>query len=220
VAPTARQPLLADCRGVSIFDSDEFDAICDLREEWESTLSPTDYRARIDEQVAAMAPGQTGRAELLAARAEVRWEDQSDDELAAAERSMRAAIDDGGPTYGDPRVRLLEILLRRSRDDEADTLVRECLRRSSPQNVLGAGLDELGEALEAAGDLRRAQRAFTVGLREFEPSIDEPDADEHACLTGRYRVRRALGLGLDAFDRAFREIDPDTAAAIDDPAAE
>lgn len=65
------------------------------------------------------------------------------------------------------------------------------------------------------GEPTQAHRAYTVGLKEFDPDIDTPDdLDADLCLAGRYRVRRELGRGVDAFDRAFEDVNPEAAGAI------
>jgi len=96
------------------------------------------------------------------------------------------------------------------------TLVRSCLRDRTPRYVHGDLHADLGEVLEMRGHLQLAQRAFTVGLKDFDPALDEPDFDEDMCLGGRYRVRRALDAGFDPLDRAFENLKPEAASAIRD----
>jgi hypothetical protein len=192
-----------------------FEDICDLREEWEATLPHDEYRRRVLAQVDAMQVGEPGRAELLECLA-------SDLDEPVTERTLelaRAAVEDGGPTTIDARVEVVRALYALEREDEAGDLVRE-LMRARPRDDVTAGLHHsVGEALEMLARFRDAQRAYTVGLREFDPERDEPDFDEELCLAGRYRTRRALELGTDAFDRCFEEISPEGAAAIRDRAA-
>lgn len=187
-----------------------FDDIRDLREEWEMTLPPEQYRAQLRAHVDRMEVGQPGRAELLACLASDAGIPPSEESLALA----RAAVEDGGPTTIDPRVEVLRLLLALGRDEEATELTGE-LVRARPRDDVEVGLHAAaGEALEMADRTREAHRCYTVGLKHFDPDSDDPDLDEDLCLSGRYRVRRQLGLGPDAFDRCLEELRPTAADAI------
>ncbi len=72
----------------------------------------------------------------------------------------------------------------------------------------------IGDVLEASDRLKEAQRWYTIGLRDFDPEVDEPGFDQNLCLSGRYRVRRLLGLPADGFDRWFEDDAPEAAEAI------
>jgi hypothetical protein len=192
-----------------------FNEIRDLREEWDATLPPDEYRRRMTARIAEMEVGQPGRAELLECLA-------SDDGEPVTERSLelaRAAVEDGGPTTIDPRVAVVRALYGLGRNDEAADLVRELVRSRSRDDVIVGLHTALGEVLEIADQLRGAHRAYTVGLKEFDPARDDPTIDEDMCLAGRYRVRRALGLGRDAFDRCLEELAPTAAEAINERVA-
>jgi hypothetical protein len=195
--------------------SPTFDEIRDLREEWEETLPSEEYRRRLTAKVEEMAVGEAGRAELLECLA-------SDVDEPVTERTLelaRAAVEDGGPTTMDPRVAVVRTLYDLGRDDEATDLVRELIRSRSRDDVTVGLHATLGEVLEMADRLREGHRAYTVGLKEFDPAQDEPTLDEDMCLAGRYRVRRALDLGRDAYDRCFEELSPTAAEAINERAA-
>jgi hypothetical protein len=187
-----------------------FDDIRDRREEWEATLPHDEYRQRMLTEVEQMAMGEPGRAELLEClSSDLAGED--------AERSLelaRAAVDDGGPTTVDARVAVVRALYAVGRGDEASVLVRKLLRARSRDDVTVGLHTTLGEVLEMEDQLSDAQRAYTVALREFDPEVDEPTLDEDMCLAGRYRVRRALGAGRDAYDRFLEEFAPTAAEAI------
>lgn len=187
-----------------------FEDICELREEWEATLSPAVYRARIVALVETMSPGDSGRAELLECLASDRSEPVSERTV----ELVNAAIEDGGPTTVDPRGELVRVLYELGRDDEADALVQQLLRATSRDDVTVGLHTTLGEVLELLDRTRQAQRVYTIGLKDLDPEVDEPDLDESLCLAGRYRVRRAMALGIDAFDRCLEEASPDAAAAI------
>jgi hypothetical protein len=186
------------------------DDIRDLLEEWEATLPPDEFRERVRATIETMAVGDPGRAELLAHLG-------TELQPVATEHSLelvRAAVDDGGPTTIDARVELLRVLYWLDRQPEADKLARELLR-AQPRDGVAVGLHaSLGEVLELAERIREAHRAYTVGLKEFDPELDEPTMDEDVCLAGRYRVRRSLGMGTDALDRCLEELAPTAAASI------
>lgn len=191
-----------------------FDEIRDLREEWEATLSPDEYRRQLLATLEEMEVGEVGRAELLECLASDFGEDHE-----RALEFARAAVTDGGPTTIDARVALVRALYSLGRDDEAADLVRDLLRSPARDDVTAGLHATLGEVLEMTDRPHDAHRAYTVGLKEFDPDEDEPTVDEDMCLAGRYRVRRRLGLGADAFDRCFEELAPAGAAAIRERAA-
>jgi hypothetical protein len=188
----------------------DFDDICDLRERWEATLSPADYRARLFAQVDEMAVGAPGRAELLSCLSTQPGVPVTEESLALA----RAALEDGGPTTIDSRVKVLRALIELGRDDEAEPLTRELLRARDREGVTVGLHAALGEVLEMAERFRDAHRAYTIGLKEFDPEVDDPTLDEDLCLAGRYRTRRGLDLGFDLLDRCLEELSPQAATAI------
>lgn len=186
-----------------------FEEIRELRQHWEATLSAGEYRLRMESQIDALAVGDPGRAELLSTLSEEHAaHPEGPEDLARAETYARAAIGDGGPTTIDPRVDLLRALGRQDgREEEVTELVRDSLRdHRGGRHAVGL-LPSMGETLEELGRLREALRAYTVGLREFELG-DEPDFDQMMCLTGRYRVRRALDRGRDKLDKAGERLIP------------
>ncbi|KAA1419172.1 hypothetical protein F0U44_12025 [Nocardioides humilatus] len=195
----------------------DFEDYRDLFEEWEFTLSREDLRAAMTERLATMKAGEVGRAELLGRLTEsLMANDAHPDDLDRAAALARDAIADGGPSTFDPRTDLLRVLFRQGKDEEAMALAKECLRATTPDHVEAGLHTTLGEIMELRGDYKFAHRVYTVGLKYFDPSIDEPDFDEDACLSGRYRARRRLELGRDSLDVAFEADNPDAAQAIKD----
>lgn len=194
-----------------------FDDVCDFLEEWEQSPSAAEYHQRIEDLLTEMGPGQDGRAELLGRSGSHRIDAfRIEIDLVEAEKRLRAALEDGGPTVIDPRTNLVEELRLTGRREEYEALVRECIRAPSTLSVAGT-CATLGEKLELADDLDLAHRAYTVGLKYFDPDEDVPeDVDEDTCLSGRYRVRRTRGNGMDAYDRAFEDLFPEPAGAIKD----
>lgn len=158
-------------------------------------------RARLFEQrAAALAPGEPGRAAWLAHAGEA-WETTG--LLEPARTCYEQAIDDGGPTYLDPRAMLVGVLLRLGETDRADALAAE-LRRDVRAGRAGRAVHGLvGEAFEGADRLRDALAWFDAGLTHHARL--DPDEPEMVCLHGHYRVRRALGLPLDRYDLISEE---------------
>lgn len=170
------------------------DEILDEVEDFHGT-APAE-RARIFEQrAAALAPGEPGRAAWLAHAGEA-WEMTG--LLEPARSCYEQAHDDGGPTSLDPRAMLVGVLLRLGESDHADALVAE-LRRDLRAGRAGRVVHPLvGEALEEAGRLRDALAWFDAGLTHH--ARQDPDEPDRECLSGHYRVRRALGLPHDRYD--------------------
>jgi hypothetical protein len=185
------------------------DDVRDQREEWELTLPDDAYLARVLAWADEMEIGDPGRAELLDAAGHAVFDE---DPQRALELHQRA-FDDGGPTTIDVFSGILESLLALGRDGEADELLRDLRTRPEEKR---AELDEsaIGEVLELADRLTEALRWYNIGLRHLEPELDAPDYVEGMCLVGRFRVRRALGRGLDSYDRLFEDLNAPAAAAI------
>ena len=143
------------------------------------------------------APGQEGRAEVLTCLAD----DLVDDgRLDDAESAYRTAIDDGGRTVLQPRAGLLAVALARGDDAVVDALLAELIVMSRAEQLVIGDYEWIAESLEDAGRLRAALRWFTIPLRDIQPG--DLDLMPPLCLDGRWRVRRALDLPVDAYDEA------------------
>ena len=190
-----------------------WDDLHQLREEWRATLPRDEYRQRVVAKVDEMTPGDFGRAEFLVWLATDFDDYDAEQSLEFAEQ----AVTDGGPTMVDPRVAVLHALIRLERAEEVDELFHHLLRSSTRDGVTVGLLPALGEVLEQASRLRDAQRAYTVGLREFDPELASPAGDtmdDVFCLGGRFRVRRVMGLGEDRYDGYFERAYPDAARGM------
>jgi tetratricopeptide (TPR) repeat protein len=152
-----------------------------------------DYRRLL----ADLSPGDEGRAEILSCLAD---ELRTDGALDEARTTYQDAIDDGGRTILDPRAGLLAVALTSGDDATADELLATLLTRSRAGDLVVGDHEWIADSLEAAGRLRAALRWFTIPLRDIDPG--DVDRMPIMCLDGRWRVRRALDLPVDAYDDA------------------
>ena len=141
--------------------------------------------------------GQEGHAEVLSCMAD----DLVDEgRLDDAETAYRRALDDGGRTVLQPRAGLLAVALVRGDDGRVDELLTELIALSRTEQLVIGDYEWIAESLEDAGRLRAALRWFTIPLRDIQPG--DLDLMPPVCLDGRWRVRRALDLPVDAYDEA------------------
>ncbi|MET0766842.1 MAG: hypothetical protein ABW075_11030 [Aeromicrobium sp.] len=148
--------------------------------------------------LADLPAGVEGHAEVLTCLAdELKWQGQLDE----AEATYRAAIADGGRTVLAPQTGLLNIALGRGDDAEIDEFLALLLTRSRADELVIGDYEWIAESLEEAGRLRTALRWFTIPLRDIQPG--DIDLMPVGCLDGRWRVRRALELPVDAYDEAY-----------------
>lgn len=169
---------------------DELDAISSIPDR---NARIAEYRRKLEE----FADGHPQRAEYLTYLAD----DLTDlGDLVAARQAYEDSIVDGGSTILNPRSGLLRLALKEG--DEAviaDSLDLLMKMSRADQLVIG-DYAWIAEALEEAGRMREALRWFTIPLRDMQPG--DIDKMPLVCLNGRYRVRRALRLPLDAYDDA------------------
>jgi tetratricopeptide (TPR) repeat protein len=170
---------------------------------WEFDLSGQERIDTFGAHAATMEVGASGRAELLTMQAEFLAQDRQLDE---ARTAFAAALEDGGWTTLHPKVGLAVLALEQGDEAEADALLAELLTLYRDDQLDPDACAEVGEALEKAGRLKQAHRWFTMPLRELD--AEELEEGDLSLLSGRYRVRRALGLPMDVFDEetdALRE---------------
>lgn len=116
---------------------------------------------------------------------------------------QRRAVEAPGPSHPDARAWLHGGLLAAGRVDEAHALAEQ-VRRSAPTD--GDVYEFIGETYEAAGDLGRAHRWFTLGATRLQRLVEDGADDSPTVswltmlLRGRWRVRRAMGMPLDEDD--------------------
>ncbi len=170
--------------------SDEIDSII-------LTLAAPQRIVRFRERIAEMAPGDEGRAEFLDSLA---GELNLVGDFDAAREASLAAIEDGGPTVFDPRCGMLMNELQVGDQARADEILTELLARVRAGELNVSECEFIAESLEEADRLKDAHRWFTIPLRDINPEdIDELPS---MSLVGRHRVRRQLGLPIDAYDEA------------------
>ena len=120
----------------------------------------------------------------------------ADDSQRAADE-FAAAIEDGGPTFADPRVHLARALLDLGRDTEAEQLLARLT--DERDQVTPRTCDLLAELLTERGDLRGALDWATAGVEQCIQRGD--DVELPLLLRLRYRIRVDLGLDEDDYDR-------------------
>ncbi|WP_456697422.1 hypothetical protein [Aeromicrobium sp. P5_D10] len=170
--------------------SDELDEI--------SGVPDREYRIReYRRKIAEFGTGHPERAEYLTYLAD---DLTARGDLKEARQAYEDAIADGGKTILNPRSGLLTVALA-SGDEGRINEMLELLMHMSRADVLVVGdYAWIAESLEEAGRLREALRWFTIPLRDMQPG--DVDKLPVVCLNGRYRVRRELGMPVDAYDDA------------------
>ena len=174
--------------------------------------------ARRLSELAETVSGGVSRANVLL-RAGEQWQHAGDHAKAA--ELYRAALEDGGATYGDPRAYLADALFELGQADEARKLIEE-IRADKPRDpeVYRA----VAEVLYAQGDPAGAHEWATKGadvilaLRDRasgggeEAAASGPDdvviAEDslEALLRLRYRARIDLGREEDEYDALLDDI--------------
>ncbi|WP_433331468.1 tetratricopeptide repeat protein [Spirillospora sp. CA-294931] len=161
-------------------------------------------------ELADTVSGGVSRANVLL-RAGEQWQ-HADDHARAAEL-YRAAIEDGGETYGDPRAYLADALFELDRPDEARKLVEQ-IRADQPRDpeVYRA----VAEVLYAQGDAAGAHEWATNGADVILALRDRPDTSPEdsalaedsleALLRLRYRARIDLARPEDSYDALLDDL--------------
>jgi thioredoxin-like negative regulator of GroEL len=170
--------------GVEEFDEIEFQAA--------RTGNHVRAAVRMSKLAREAQPGLRAESHL---RAGEQWMMADDSQRAADE--FAAAIEDGGPTFADPRVHLARALLDLGRDAEAEILLARLT--AERDQVTPRTCDLLAELLTEQGDLRGALDWATAGVEQCIQRGD--DAELQLLLRLRYRIRVDLGLDEDDYDR-------------------
>jgi hypothetical protein len=168
---------------------DEFDEI-----EFQAARTGNHVRAavRMTRLAETAGPGERAESHL---RAGEQWMMADDPQRAADE--FEAAIEDGGPTFADPKVHLARALLALDRNAEADALLAGLT--ATREAVTSRTCDLLAELLTEQGDLPGALEWATFGVELCLQRGD--DAELHLLLRLRYRIRVDLGLDEDDYDK-------------------
>jgi len=168
---------------------DEFDEI-----EFQAARTGNHVRAavRMSQLADEAGPGQRAESHM---RAGEQWMMADDPQRAATE--FRAAIDDGGPTFADPRVHLARALLALDRESEAESLLAALT--ADREMMSPRSCDLLAELLTEQGDLPGALDWATAGVEQCIQCGD--DAELQLLLRLRFRIRVDLGLDEDDYDR-------------------
>jgi thioredoxin-like negative regulator of GroEL len=179
---------------------DEFDEI-----EFQAARTGNHVRAAVSMSRLAMeaAPGKRAEPHV---RAGEQWMMADDAQRAADE--FAAAIEDGGPTFADPRVYLARALINLEREPEADALLSTLT--AERDKVTPRTCDLIAELLTEQADLPGALDWATAGVEQCIERAD--DAELQLLLRLRYRIRVDLGLQEDDYDRML-DIPPQGLAA-------
>ena len=148
-------------------------------------------------ELAGTVSGGVTRASLLL-RAGEQWQHAGEPERAV--ETYRSALEDGGATYGDPRVYLAGALLEVDGGDEARALIEE-VRASAPNDpeVYRA----VAELLYEQGDLSAAHDWATEGAAVARATDEE---SLEGILRIRFRCRLDLGLAEDEDDALLDDL--------------
>jgi predicted Zn-dependent protease len=174
---------------VRVAGVDEFDEI-----EFQAARTGNHVRAavRMSELAREVEPGLRAESHM---RAGEQWMMADDPQRAADE--FTAAIDDGGPTFADPRVHLARALLGLGREAEAQQLLARLT--AERETATPRTCDLLAELMTEQGDLQGALDWATAGVEQCFQRGD--DAELQLLLRLRYRIRVDLGLDEDDYDR-------------------
>jgi tetratricopeptide (TPR) repeat protein len=173
----------------SVVGVDEFDEI-----EFQAARTGNHVRAavRMSRLAEEAEPRQRAESHL---RAGEQWLMADDPQRAAEE--FAAAIEDGGPTFADPRVHLARALLALGRDPEAQVQLSALI--AERETATPRTCDLLAELLTDQGDLEGGLDWATAGVEQCIQRGD--DAELQLLLRLRYRIRVDLGLDEDDYDR-------------------
>lgn len=155
-------------------------------------------------ELADTVTGGVSRAKILL-RAGEQWQHAGDHKRAA--EAYRQAIEDGGETYGDPRVYLADALFELDQHDEAKELLEQIYRdRPADPEVYR----NVAEMLYANGDIEQAHDWATTGAdvvlaTKGEDAKLASDSLE-ALLRLRYRARIDLRRPEDRYDAMLDDL--------------
>jgi tetratricopeptide (TPR) repeat protein len=125
-------------------------------------------------------------------------------EFDRARACFEEVLEDGDLVTPTVRVSLLNLELQLGNAEAADALLIELLALSRAGQLEPGSHAMVGESLEEFQRTTQAHRWFTIPLRDIDP--DDLEDLDIGCVHGRYRVRRELGLPLDAYDAASEAI--------------
>jgi hypothetical protein len=162
--------------------------------EFEAARTGNHVRAAVRMTELAREAGPSYRAEAHL-RAGEQW--MMADEAQKAADEFTAAIDDGGPTFADPRVYLIRALQVLDRDAEAQLILSAIT--TDRDKVTARTCDLLAELFTEQGDLPGALEWATAGVKQCFERGDH--AELQLLLRLRYRIRVDLGLDEDDYDK-------------------
>jgi len=133
------------------------------------------------------------------------------DEPAIAVERFEQAIEDGGPTFTDPRASLARGWFAIGRREDAQALIRELDDEGAQGKRDPRTCDLIAELLAEQEDMNGALHWATVGADECRRRGDR--AELRLLLSLRYRIRHDLGMPEDDYDRLLDDLTADGGGA-------
>ncbi|MBD3944044.1 hypothetical protein [Nocardioides ganghwensis] len=170
------------------------DELFDLLTAIEERVPLDEKPARFERQANDLQPGEHGRESLLIAAGE-HW--QMHQEYDEARRCFRLAMRDGGESASDPIANLLSLALDEGNTESAAEYDKALRGLARDDEISRTTCHLVAEAYEIHDQLRQALRWYNIPFTHGFPDGDPADG---MLLSGRRRVRTALGLAPDQLD--------------------
>ena len=176
---------------IKVLAPEEFDEI-----EFHAARTGNHVRAAV--RMTKLAQSAAGEGGMSRAEAHLRAGEQwlMADDAGAAATEFTQAIDDGGPTFADPRVFLARAFFAMDRQGDAEALISAL--GAHREQVAPRTCDLLAELYSDQGDLPTALEWADCGVRRCLESDDKTEL--RLLLSLRYRIRNDLGLPEDDYD--------------------
>ncbi len=117
-----------------------------------------------------------------------------------ARRCYELAIAGGGTGVADGLAGLFELGLRTGDEAATDAAASELRELAKQRRLPPSVCFEMATAYEVHDQLHEALRWYSIPLSRIDPT--DGDNLDYDCLTGRYELRRQLGLPHDRYDDA------------------
>lgn len=176
------------------------DELFDLLTAIEERVPLDEKPARFEREANNLEPGEHGRASLLIAAGE-HW--QMRKKYGEARRCYQLAMRDGGESASDPLANLLSLALDEDDAKSVTEFDRTLRGLARDDEVSPTTCHLVAESYEIHDQLRQALRWYNIPFTHGYPDGDPTDG---MLLSGRRRVRTALGLAPDQLDAIAEEL--------------